>query len=481
MLYVSLSQFINHKEVVRQISELDEEDFSLLQCAVGESGSYRELAEGASEVPLHIGLEPEDLQDVSVAEKLETLLERLRDARGRVSADSGTVSDVDSSVAGPEEDTQGKTTEKCALFDTLCVEASGSVEIPGESRDGEKGNKTASSRDLLERATHGGDVRDRDSCEKDHSSTDSNGKAVQYGRQRVPRQRGVLNQPKPKKMAEKSKVRVEEQKPKVTQAEVIVQATYNNRDNETRLSGPHLLVAEAQQPESEDSSSLAEGGPFITHWGKGRWKRSGNYSRDWNRKQYNSQAPPHNRQRYSNTQGFNRPRYFSKSTNPGNPTSDKYPPQNGHKKLQQQKGGESLGPQNGPSSLEREKSPSVQQGRNLSPRPKSSVSTTAASTGTAVQAPVLRKSPQPEKSQKKLSYASVAGCVNTTKAGANTSVADKVPAAVATSGAGNAAKQRDKDIAASFNFDEVVEFLWNGKLICYLTMWMQVTNAVVLH
>lgn len=445
---------MNHKEVVRQISELDGDDFSLLECAVGEPS--RELEDGLTRVvSLHIGLEAEDLEDVSIAEQLETLLEQLRlDAGGRMSADSGTVSDVDSSVTTLEED-QRKSSEKVVPCGTR-GEVSGDTELMSGETGGVEGTKGSLDRDLCE--THF-EVMDRAASGK--GSTDCNVGKIHRVNRHIPWNRGgkiaVLEgvQFPPKKVDEKTvKLKettthpgVAQRKSKVPRAEVPQQAHCKGEGELKDLNKKTVRFAEAQ-PERASSSSPTEGGPFITHWGKGRWKRSGG-SRDWSRNTHNSQS----RQRYS-TAATTWPRYSARSH-----PSDKYPPQS-HRRTGRVQKGDSLGPQHGvnkslTSQRERENSPGSQQRIDRSPAPtcKPSIPTV----GSALQSTVLSTS-----SEKKLSYASVAGCVSGNKT--KPAVAEKPSQQRTTSATAAAAVlQCDQAIAASFNYSEVVQFLWNGE------------------
>ena len=87
---------MNHKEMVRQISELNSEDFSLLQLAVSERESQ------STPTTLHAHLEVEDLEDSSISEQLDRLLESLRQSDDVCCSDSGAVSDLESSGTGLE-------------------------------------------------------------------------------------------------------------------------------------------------------------------------------------------------------------------------------------------------------------------------------------------------------------------------------------------------------------------------------------------
>ena len=355
---------MNCKEFIRQISELDEGDFSLLECAVGEllmnvgSGGgavgYSDYHSCEQTHLLHIGLEAEDLEDISVAEQLDTILERLRaDGKGRVSTDSGAVSDLESlSVTTLEEDYHQRKGANPQPPSSGDKSSRGRVELSGKAGEdadsdgvnnssvcglpvvhhiGEKGGVISEEAGVISEETR--------ECMKEVHRT--NRQCVREGEKGVSRWDAETSTAqkvvrKPSSSKEMTQTKITERKSRLPRVEVVV--LHHKRDNSEqnpREKTPPMSTQQPQQTvtaevaEKESSSSPTEGGPFITHWGKGRWKRGNN--RDYrNRRTYNSQQQNYQpRQRYGNTQGVNRSRYQSARGYSAHNTSNKYTTLNG--------------------------------------------------------------------------------------------------------------------------------------------------------
>lgn len=414
-------QLMNHKEAIRQMSELEDDDFSLLECAVAESLGT-ELGHQTSAVPLHIGLKVEDLEEVSIAEQLENLLEKLRmDAVGHISTDSGTVSDVDSPKNALEED-QMKMSDKVPpldVCDTASSSAQPSEETPGTDdpsvQSSCKRYRVVSSNETMSRSLDKHTPRERR----------RKGDRVEDGRIKPKENTLQLKHPQ-----------APGQRPPVARGRVIQQVPHKEGYRELDMKMEQLTEAQPEQQEC----SLAEGGPFITHWGKGRWKRNG--GRNWNRKPQNSQSSL-SRQRFSAPGGPSRPRYHTRNHNAAeHTTSDKHS-QNHRKQVTMPKD-DLPAPQNKTKPVPFE-SPTCQQ---KAPSPKPTVSTVPATQNTV-------PSTVSEKTHKRLTYASIAG---SSKASVTAQ-----PRAQRTTATADDILHSNKAIAASFNYTEVVQFLWTSE------------------
>ena len=359
-------QLINHKEIVRQISELDDEDFSLLECAVSRPDQAlvnpchkRSIAishcdsydgSGLLRVPLHIGLREEDMEDMSVAEQLECLLERLRmDGKGRVSTDSGAISDmeslsgttVDEEESKPHREHAGEkeSESKCLYSHPLNGESSETTLLS----EGTRNSNAVSGLEACQLEKVGCVNKETERAVDSHSQQ----------RHRVPSHvkkrgvggggggrerefRGVGNtsmhqRPSTKHLPLKESLKqargVAEKTNRIPRVELIEHPHHKDDTSESRQKNRQsfhhhhnqqekeesvLCVVSQESKREEDNDSPTEGGPFITHWGKGRWKRnnsggaSGSSSRDYNNKRhYNSsqQFTSQSRQQFVGSRG----------------------------------------------------------------------------------------------------------------------------------------------------------------------------------
>ena len=343
---------MNHKEIVRQISELDDEDFLLLECAVSRqpdqvNSSHKQSTatsdpdscNGMLRVPSHIGLREEDMEDMSVTEQLECLLERLRmDGRGRVSTDSGAISDMESlSGTAVEEELEGKqhrqgdgemkSESKCVYSHPLNDTSSETMSIR-ESR--------------TEHCDRASDVSGLEVCQLEKSASCvnkqtervTNSQQQQQTRHRVTttkrkivsgvggrerefrgvgnttsRQRPSVKHPPLKESLTQTARSVTEKTSKIPRVELIEHpphykdagpSEFRHRNRQSFHHPPSQQEKEQDmlcEIEEDNESSPTEGGPFITHWGKGRWKRNNinggggsngasNNSRDYNHKRH---------------------------------------------------------------------------------------------------------------------------------------------------------------------------------------------------
>ena len=438
---------------MRQISELEDEDFSLLECAVEEASGKAPLRPNSASRPrelqgsLHIGLGAEDLENSSIAEQLESLLERLRlDSKRRVSSDSGAVSDLEScSVTALGEDLR-QDREKCSLlFDTPHGEVSGGVEPSADIRSAGRNEVTDSS--ACGPTPNGGGRgkpiagKNSDTLKATYSISRQRAQHAftKRGRKNTTPHRDLEASSTHQNVVEKNAPLTKEVvRPRIVEQTAQTEVAQNHnrqQDNselepgeKTHLSTDQELVADTYEPNAEDSSSPTEGGPFITHWGKGRLKRSANNhnSRDYhsNRRPYNSQYTQYNRQRFG---GVKQQRYPVRGHSGYTTFHGRDVTQSSHRNEVQQRGkgwetGGHYKTGKARDQFEREKSP---QQRREQQQPVVSVSKKISSApvtvAPAVQSTVSSAPSQvaPENpSQQKLSYASVTGSVGKNMAGA---------------------------------------------------------------
>lgn len=418
---------MNHKEAIRQISELEDDDFSLLERAVAEP-LCTEVGHQVCAVPLHMGLRVEDLEEGSIAEQLENLLEKLRmDTVGHISTDSGTVSDVDSSINALEED-RTKISEKVPPLD-VCGTASGSAQPSREAPGiGRTSVQSTCKRDRVPSERHNNEAVSH-SLDK-HTPQERRRKGARMENGPVKPKENTLQLKPPQGPG---------QRPAVARARGI--RSVPDKEGYQELDMKMAQLTEAQPDQQE--CSLAEGGPFITHWGKGRWKR--NNGRDWNRKPHSSQNSL-SRQRLSTPGGPSRPRYQPTRTHPAteHTTSHKHSSQNHRKQVTMPKA-DIPGLHN--------KTKVVPFEREVPPKatlPKPNVSTTPATQNTV-------PSTLSEKTQKRLTYASIAGSSKP-----SVTAQPKTPSTTATA---DGILHSNKTIAATFNYTEVVQFLRTSEYI----------------
>ena len=269
---------------MRQISELAKEDFSLLEAAVATgSGVQMELGEDLS---------------ASVAEQLDDLLERLKtEKKGRVSVDSGAVSDMDSGsgTALEEEESSGNRgkVECTSSFPSHVVEDA------SKEKRGVGFNSVVNGQPQVE-MKHGS--MERKTLENKTSSSSSSSSRRQYmkrkgGLDTAQREtndnRTDFSRTFPVKPSGSHNSRHSEQRFRSPRAEVIEHPPPHRRFGDSGSGRSKTApLASSDKPDSEviDSreGSPTEGGPFITHWGKGRWRRNGSGAvRDRGRRQYN--------------------------------------------------------------------------------------------------------------------------------------------------------------------------------------------------
>lgn len=225
---------MNHKEMVRQISELNSEDFSLLQSAL----SGRE-GQGTPTTLHHAHLEVEDLEDSSISEQLDRLLESLRQSDDVCCSDSSAVSDLEGSWTALEGEGISNSISISAL-DTC--NGSGSeapedsvaiplveerhVEISGEEEHDDKGGCGAIA----------GNIQVKETKPEDGQSVKSKSKAVD-----------------------------------VTDVKF---------EDESRLeAGLEVSPVVVDHPGERESVLMSEGGPFITQHRRGKPKHSGKKER----------------------------------------------------------------------------------------------------------------------------------------------------------------------------------------------------------
>ena len=469
---------MNHKEVVRQISELQDEDFSLLQRALSEP--LCEVAGSQSPVPprLHIGLGAEDLEEGSVAEQLEAVLEKLRlDNSVGVccSADSGAVSDldiVDSCTTGLAEGGGGRS-ESVVLLDACDDEESGSCSgvVPRETGEttGPCGVEVeiSSGQGVTETLVETAEVSEK-------ASTDSRARAssrkitqvdsVELHHEsgsREPRHTITKSEPlhrntKPGdaqvsrntvrtavKTGEAIQSRMSQPKPKVSTSVIQHHAPCGGSDGDRRAkvySKPLPATAEPQSEREDGCPSTEGGGPFITHWRKGRWKR-GEGGRERNSRKPHNQPHVQQRKEPDSTQGnTRRPRYSTKRDT-RNSTLENYPTSS------------SSGSHAGKPLTTHRDTPSTAQ---------KNTDTPVALTKTSTTTTTVQSITAPETSRGKLSYARVAGCVRTSKPSSN-GTSEKPGREGRVSDIAGTVSQCGPAVAASFNYNEVVQFLWSGK------------------
>ena len=286
------TQLINQKECVRQISELEEEDFSLLEAAVATGSGVRlELGEHLS---------------ASVAEQLDDLLERLKtEKKGRVSVDSGAVSDMDSGsgTALEEEESSGNRgkVECTSSFPSHVVEDA------SKEKSLERGvgfNSVVNGQPQVE-LKHGS--MERKTLENKKPSSSSISSSSSSSRRQYMKRKGGLDAAQretndnrtdfsrtfPVKPSGSHNSRYSEQRFRGPRAEVIEHPPPHRRVGDSGSGRSKTApLASSDKPGSEvidnREGSPTEGGPFITHWGKGRWRRNGSGAvRDHGRRQYN--------------------------------------------------------------------------------------------------------------------------------------------------------------------------------------------------
>ena len=324
---------------MRQISELDDEDFDLLQRALT-PGSDRDLTTPIATSP-HLELAGGHLE-VSVSEQLEGLLERLRQKeRERVSVDSGAVSDMDSGSGTAADE------EEC-------------VKVKREMGENSSGSSCSVSRDLetlqvnfrcsTEALSKSGPESSlREQTRNFTSVSDGNTfRSGSHHNSHRPTRKGVRETVRGE-MAEGNSHRNESftrsrgntqgnrlsdhQRFRPSHAEIIEHTPRHNRriSDQPSLTAAGTMAARFRPPlsvpnqsgevhpeqiETDEGadSSPTEGGPFITHWGKGRWKRNGAPAgyRDRGRRQYHQQFSSDPRPKF-NSQGVNRMRYAPSS------------------------------------------------------------------------------------------------------------------------------------------------------------------------
>ena len=465
---------MNHKEVVRQISELQDEDFSLLQRALSEP--LCEVADSQSPVPprLHIGLGAEDLEEGSVAEQLEAVLEKLRlDNSVGVccSADSGAVSDLDmiDSCANGLAEGGGGRSESVVLLDACDDEESGSCSgvVPRETGEttGPCGVEVgiSSGQGVTETLVETTEVSEK-------ASTDSSRKITQIDNvelhhvsgSREPRHKITKSEPlhrntKPEdaqvsrntvrtavKTEEAIQPRMSQPKPKVSTSVIQHHPPCGGSDGDRRAKVYSKSLPATAEPQSEREDgfpSTEGGGPFITHWRKGRWKR-GEGGRERNSRKPHNQPHVQQRKEPDSTQGnTRRPRYSTKRDT-RNSTLENYP-------TSSSSSGSHAGK---PPTTHRYTSSTAQKNTDTPVAlPRTSSATTTVQSITA-----------PETSRGKLSYARVAGCVRTSKASSN-GTSEKPGREGRVRDIAGTVSQCGPAVAASFNYNEVVQFLWSGK------------------
>lgn len=475
--------------------------------------------------PLHIGLAAEDLEDSSIAEQLEALLERLRlDSKGRISSDSGAVSDLDScsvTTLGEECHMRQDNSERCSpLFDKVSSEVRAST----ETRSGR--NKITDSTAYDGPAPHAGG-RSKPTAGKNSDTTYSKTRHrtphTKRGRKSTPQgdlegsssHQNVVEKNAPLKEAVRSKVVQHTPQTEVAQNHSHKQDMKELEASEkTPFSADQQVAADTQQePNTEGSSSPTEGGPFITHWGKGRLRRSVN-TRDYhsNRRPYSSQ---YNRQRfggqrYSARGHLGNTTYYGRDAGTQSSHRNDFP--------QRQKGWETAAhyrtgkPRE---KFERDKSPQQRREQQPAVSAAKNISTDSIAIAPPIQSNASAPSqvPSDNPSQQKLSYASVTGSVGKTTAAAVGTITKQPPppcngikeqiythdngetdsttndqkstsscgtkeqvSSVVTEGRSNGMNEQHtttpdnvqccyQDIATSFNYHEVVEFLRKGEFI----------------
>ena len=385
-VFCLLPQLMNHKEAVRQISELDEEDFSLLECAVATADKpslrpphkKREGQNNEEGVRVHVlGLREEEAEEMSITEQLQCLLERLRmDGKGRVSTDSGTMSDLDSLpgavVEEEKEDTrQPERGDRQPERGNRQPERGNRQPERGDrqpergDRQPERGDKHISSHPLhsepsasISEGTKSGDKsfeRERESSvgvrgdagkvtstrqqKQLHVSSGVKKRGKERGHRSLDESSIQRRLPANISLPAADSRRVVEKTNKIPRAELIEHTRHKHDTSEVMLrqtarqtfqEQERTLSTESKGAEEDSGGSPTEGGPFITHWGKGRWRRNsgrgggGGGGRDQSRRQFNTVQQftdhprqqfldPYHRQRYSRTDRDRSPRYSARA------------------------------------------------------------------------------------------------------------------------------------------------------------------------
>ena len=323
---------------MRQISELEEEDFCLLESSVAPGSNWGVRTTTTGSLQLELG---EELS-VSVAEQLEALLEGLRtERRGRISVDSGAVSDMDScSGTALEEDEEGVGSSSRGNISNSCSSQGSSVSCAVEDRSKveslERGvSVSVANGPQVEFRSTARERKTRYNNEKPLPSSSSSSSSSSSHRQYVKRKggrEGILGGEGNNSRTDYSRTftqrgggggsghsRPTELRSRGPKAEVIEHPLPHRRSGESASgkSMPASLPTPDQSGNTapreavdreEEGSSPTEGGPFITHWGKGRWRRNGG-GHDRGRRPYNSHHfAAHSGPKFSSP-GVNRTRY----------------------------------------------------------------------------------------------------------------------------------------------------------------------------
>ena len=313
---------------MRQISELEEEDFSLLETTVRAGGSR----DAAAVIQVELS---ETQMSGSVAEQLDDLLERLRmEKRGRVSVDSGAVSDMESGsgAALDEEEASGNRGEMGSTTSSARGEmGSASFLSCGvenvESLDKGVGSVVNGPQVQLKHTAREHKTPENSDTEKLPSSSFSSSSFSSHRpytkrkgwRESAQRETNETRTDYSRSFPGKGSGahgRGSEQRIRTPRAEVIEHRRFGEPANfRSKPGGPPAPSGE--QPGSESSREVdrevspTEGGPFITHWGKGRWRKNGGV-RDRGRRQYNPHqytAHPAGGPKFGPPSGVNRTRY----------------------------------------------------------------------------------------------------------------------------------------------------------------------------